>query len=292
MNKIKITAIILSLVMIFSLTSCRGDNNIEPSAENPTTDKTAKEYTAVSDETSSKAATSAVSFSADSSVVAAEETTSPEAVTVSSFGNPDEWSKEQIIEVYKNAAKKTNTAVKSVQSIELKSISINNGEHEGVMDFITSIMSKFLANNSTEKDGITGGYGNLSASDAASAKAYKSGNCIAIEMVMHEQVSGARDDALSGSVGHAITAVGDISVVTDQLKDMGLPLEISEKNTTIHYTNPRVRVLINDKGEIVNGTWSYTVEIRLNNYKAFGKDVDTTSVIMDNVITVNGGFKK
>ncbi|MBQ8764156.1 MAG: hypothetical protein IJZ07_08650 [Clostridia bacterium] len=292
MNKIRITAIILSLVMIFSLTSCRGDNNIEPSAENPTTDKTAKEYTAVSDETSSKAATSAVSFSADSSVVAAEETTSPEAVTVSSFGNPDEWSKEQIIEVYKNAAKKTNTAVKSVQSIELKSISINNGEHEGVMDFITSIMSKFLANNSTEKDGITGGYGNLSASDAASAKAYKIGNCIAIEMVMHEQVSGARDDALSGSVGHAITAVGDISVVTDQLKDMGLPLEISEKNTTIHYTNPRVRVLINDKGEIVNGTWSYTVEIRLNNYKAFGKDVDTTSVIMDNVITVNGGFKK
>ena len=153
-------------------------------------------------------------------------------------------------------------------------------------------MSKLLANNSTEKDGITGGYKNLSVSDVASAKAYKVGNNIAIEMVMKDQISGAQEDALSGSVGHAITAVGDISVVTQQLTDLGLPLEISEKDTKIYYTKPVVKVLIDKNGEIINGTWSYTVEISLNNYKAFGKTVNTTSVIMDNTITVNGGFKK
>ena len=153
-------------------------------------------------------------------------------------------------------------------------------------------MAKLLANNSEDKDGITGGHQNLTADDVASAKAYKSGNNVVIELTMKKQVSGAKEDALSGSVGHAITAVGDISEVTKQMEELGLPLEIGEKNTEIVYTNPTVKVVINDKGMIVNGTWKYTVSINLNNYKAFGKKVDTTSVVMDNILTVNGGFKK
>lgn len=212
--------------------------------------------------------------------------------TSADIADPSAWSIEQIIEAYKDSAKKSDSKVKSEQSISLKSISVNNGEYEGLFEFITPIMSKLLANNSTEKDGITGGYKNLSVSDVATAKAYKVGNNIAIEMVMKDQISGAKEDALSGSVGHAITAVGDISVVTQQLTDLGLPLEISEKDTKIYYTKPVVKVLIDKNGEIINGTWSYTVEISLNNYKAFGKTVNTTSVIMDNTITVNGGFKK
>lgn len=151
-------------------------------------------------------------------------------------------------------------------------------------------MSKLLANNSKETAGVTGGYNNLKASDIATAKAYKVGGNTAIEMVMHEQVTGPSDDALSGSVGHAITAVGDIGAVVKQLKDLGIPLELSEKDTKIYYTKPVVKVLINSDDEIIKGTWKYTVEIRMDNYKAFGKDVETTSVIMDNTITVNGGF--
>lgn len=215
-----------------------------------------------------------------------------QTATSADISDPSAWSIEQIIEAYKDSAKKSDSKVKSEQSISLKSISVNNGEYEGLFEFITPIMSKLLANNSTEKDGITGGYKNLSVSDVASAKAYKVGNNIAIEMVMKDQISGAKEDALSGSVGHAITAVGDISVVTQQLTDLGLPLEISEKDTKIYYTKPVVKVLIDKNGEIINGTWSYIVEISLNNYKAFGKTVNTTSVIMDNTITVNGGFKK
>jgi hypothetical protein len=51
-------------------------------------------------------------------------------------------------------------------------------------------------------------------------------------------------------------------------------------------------VLIDGNGKIVNGTWIYIVDINMNNYKAFGKMVESTSVVMKNEITLNGGFDK
>ena len=48
--------------------------------------------------------------------------------------------------------------------------------------------------------------------------------------------------------------------------------------------------LVDENGRIIRGTWKYTVEIRLKNYKAFGADVESSSIVMDNIITVNGGF--
>ncbi len=205
--------------------------------------------------------------------------------------SPENMNIEQIVEFYKKSAELTHSKTKSQHTIELKNISVNNGQYEKVFNFITPIMAKLLANNSEDKDGITGGHKNLTVDDVASAKSYKSGNNTVIEMTMKEQISSGNEDALSGSVGHAITAVGDIGVVTKQLKDLGLPLEFSEKDTRIVYTDPTARVVINEKGFIINGTWKYTVSINLNNYKAFGKHVDTTSVVMDNILTVNGGFK-
>ena len=286
--------VLLSLFLTFALTfllvSCDDKKEVDVTSNNTST----KSEEFVSDDYQSEAY---VELDTTETVLVStahneENSVTIQTATSADIADPSAWSIEQIIETYKDSAKKSDSKAKSEQSISLKSISVNNGEYEGLFEFITPIMSKLLANNSTEKDGITGGYKNLSVSDVASAKAYKVGNNIAIEMVMKDQISGAQEDALSGSVGHAITAVGDIGVVTQQLTDLGLPLEISEKDTKIYYTKPVVKVLIDKNGEIINGTWSYTVEISLNNYKAFGKTVNTTSVIMDNTITVNGGFKK
>ena len=286
--------VLLSLFLTFALTfllvSCDDKKEVDVTSNNTST----KSEEFVSDDYQSEAY---VELDTTETVLVStahneENSVTIQTATSADIADPSAWSIEQIIEAYKDSAKKSDSKAKSEQSISLKSISVNNGEYEGLFEFITPIMSKLLANNSTEKDGITGGYKNLSVSDVASAKAYKVGNNIAIEMVMKDQISGAQEDALSGSVGHAITAVGDIGVVTQQLTDLGLPLEISEKDTKIYYTKPVVKVLIDKNGEIINGTWSYTVEISLNNYKAFGKTVNTTSVIMDNTITVNGGFKK
>lgn len=292
----RLTAIVLSFVMLFSLSGCNGDDGEKTPQETTTqgmTQETAEEKVTDEDVTEEKTSSDEkVTVENEETTITDEETTSSvkkEETTKKSVSS-DEWTKEKIAEVYKNAAKKSNATAKSSQKISLKKISVNNGEFEGFFDFIMPIMSKLLANNSKETTGITGGYKNLTASDIANAKAYKVGDNTAIEMVMHEQVTGPGDDALSGSVGHAITAVGDIGAVVTQLKDLGIPLELSEKDTKIYYTKPVVKVLINSDGEIIKGTWKYTVEIRMDNYKAFGKDVETTSVIMDNTITVNGGF--
>ena len=292
----RLTAIVLSFVMLFLLSGCNGDDGEKTLQETTTqsvTQETAEEK--VTDEAVTEEKTSSdekVTAENEETTITDEETTSSvkKEETTKKLVSSDEWTKEKIAEVYKNAAKKSNATAKSSQKISLKKISVNNGEFEGFFDFIMPIMSKLLANNSKDTTGITGGYKNLTASDIANAKAYKVGDNTAIEMVMCEQVSGPSDDALSGSVGHAITAVGDIGAVVTQLKDLGIPLELSDKDTKIYYTKPVVKVLINSDGEIVKGTWKYTVEIRMDNYKAFGKAVDTTSVIMDNAITVNGGF--
>ena len=203
-----------------------------------------------------------------------------------SFDDPADWSTKKIVSEYKKAAQKSNSIVKSSQQITIEKISVNDGEHENVMSFIKTIVSAFLQSNSTEKDGITGGYEGLVASDVSSAKAYKSGENTVIEMTMVEQTSGPKEDANSGSVGHAITAVGDISVVVKDLSDRGLPLELSEDETYIYYTNPTVKVTINENGEIISGQWQYTVEISMNNFKAFGQTVNKASIIMLNTITV------
>ncbi len=274
----KILALLLSVIAVFSLIACQGGENEDVSETTTAVSETEEvTYTVPAD---------AAESVTDSSVEASE-TTTEELTTENLTDDPAAWSAEQVVEAYKNAAKKSHSTAKSSKNVEIKNISVNGSE----IKFVAPIMSKLIANNTEDEDGITGGYNNLTASDVASAKAYKSGNNVVVEMVMREQVSGAAEGEFDGTVGHAIKTVGDISVVTNQLKDLGLPLDFPEKNIKIYYTKPVVKVLINSNGEIVNGTWRYTVEIRLNDYKAFGKPVETTSVIMDNEITVSGGFK-
>ncbi len=284
----KSAAVTLCIATVLVFSSCRNNSTVnstpETTAESTTkaifADITVENNTLVNNNINQESTSPSATDSAS------DVTTSETA----SAANPSEWSTAEIIDVYKKAAAKSNDSVKSEQAITLKDFSINNGQYENVLDFVMPIMSKILANNSTEKDGITGGYQNLCEADVASAKATAVGDKIAIEMTMKNQTDGPRGNALEGSVGHAITAVGDIGVVTKQINDLGIAIEISDKDTKINYTNATVKVLVDKDGNIIKGTWKYTVDIRLNNYKVGKSTVETTSIVMDNVITVNGGF--
>ena len=278
----RISVLILCAIIILVCTSCGNEKPNTPYTDAVTSavTETDNNYNEIIAENKSTAEIT------ESSIT---ETTTAVSET-SAVDNPVNWSYSQIVDAYKSAAKRTHPHAKSQQKITLADISINNGQYESGMKFVKSIISTFLNNNSTEIDGITGGYINLTESDIASARAYSVGKNTAIEMVMVNQTDGPRADALSGSVGHVISVVGDITVVTKQLQDMGLPIEISEKDTKIYYTNPTVKVLIDENGNIIKGTWRYTVDINLNNYHVAGTKINTTSVVMDNTITLNGGF--
>ncbi len=292
MKNKRVFVIIISLLAVFTLVACKTKKD-SPVTQQQTTAFNDTVYESVAEtvvNTENTDSNNTGYYVQETSQISSVERTngSEQAQTLTSADNDDpaNWSTERIVEEYKKAARKSNSTVKSTQSISLKDISVNDGEHDNVMSFIGGIIGKFLESNSTEKAGVTGGFENLVPQDINSAKAYKQGNDTIIEMLMVEQTSGANEDALSGSVGHAITAVGDIGVVVKDLEERGLPLELSEEDTKIYYTNPVVKVVINDSGEIISGTWSYTVEICMNNFKAFGQDVEKASIIMDNVITV------
>lgn len=290
MNYKRAFSVVISLLLIFSLASCKADEASSVTQESTTAfdynmNENASESVLNTDVVLSEVVSENVTQNAAQTSSAETTVATTEAIT-EGYDETADWSTERIIEEYKNAARKSNSTVKSSQKIELKKITLNNGEYDKFFSLVMPIISKFLESNSTEKYGVTGGFENLVPEDVSSAKAYKDGENTVIEMQMAEQVSGPKEDALSGSVGHAITAVGDISVVINDLADRGLPLELSEEDTEIHYTNADVKVVVNSNGEIVSGSWKYTVDIRMNNFKAFGKKLEKASVIMDNIITV------
>ncbi len=275
----RIISLIISAVMVFSLTACKDDESVAELPE--TTSVTVDDYTA-EDITETEPVTYA---NEEPSVNVTDTSLATETVTVTAK-NPDEFTKAEIIEMYKNAATKSHSSAISKHSVEITKIIINGEELGSGFDFVKKIVNSFISNNTEDSKGITGGYKNLVENDAVSAKAYAVGDNTAIEMVMKNQTDGAKSDIHAGSVGHVIDVVGDISVVTNELTELGLPIEIPSESTSIHYTNAVVKVLIDSNGNIIKGTWSYTVEIRLKDYKVFGADVESSSIIMNNVITV------
>ncbi|MBQ2758318.1 MAG: hypothetical protein IKJ88_08415 [Clostridia bacterium] len=200
------------------------------------------------------------------------------------------WDVQKVVEFYKNAAQRTGTSVKSQQTVELKDISVNNGQLGGMFSFVTPILSSFLSSSVTETDGITGDFSLLTAADVSSAKAYEAENGTAVEITLNSQTDSAASQTRDGSVAHGISVVGDLPSIMSQLKEKGLPIDISLENTVLTYTNPVIKVLIDDNSNIVKGTWSCTVEISLSDYKFAGSAVDSTVVVLNNKIVVNGGF--
>ncbi len=210
--------------------------------------------------------------------------------------DPTKWSVAEIVETYKHAAGRTHNSVTSYQDMKLRDGSLNAPGIPGpLLSFAEGVMADALSNNSMNIKGITGGHQNLAVSDVQSARAYKSGNNIVIEMIMKEQVDKGNGQMYNGTVGHAISVVGDIDSVIGQFSGLGMDATIADEDCTLHYKNPRLKVAIDSNGKIINGTWSYYVNITLNNLtiKALGMTVPVqqATAIVDFVVTLNGGFK-
>lgn len=210
--------------------------------------------------------------------------------------DPTKWSVAEIVETYKHAAGRTHNSVTSYQDMKLRDNSLNApGIPNWMLGFAEGVMADALANNSMNIKGITGGHQNLVTSDVQSARAYKSGNNIVIEMIMKEQVDKGNGQMYNGTVGHAISVVGDIDSVIGQFSGLGMEASIADEDCTLQYKNPRLKVTLDSNGRIINGTWSYYVNITLNNLtiKALGATVPVqqATAIVDFVVTLNGGFK-
>jgi flagellar basal body-associated protein FliL len=210
--------------------------------------------------------------------------------------DPTKWTIAQIVETYKHAAGRTHNNVTSQQVMSLRDGSLQApGVNSTLLSLTEGVMKTALSNNSGDIKGITGGHQNLVVSDVQSARAYKNGSNIVIEMKMKEQVDKGNGNMYSGSVGHAISVVGDIDSVIGQFSSLGVETDLRDENCTLQYRNPVLKVAINSNGYIVNGTWSYYVDVTLRDLTVSGfgmtVPVQVATSIIDFVVTLNGGFK-
>ncbi len=266
----KLISVLLSVTMLIAFASCQSQKDRKPETTQQLTET--KEYPS----------SSCCETQTESTVVSVTESKSTSSATATSEMNteitadeadPSEWSAEEIIEFYKSSAVKSQNKVKSVQKMSLKELVVNDGDGAlgKFVDFITPFFVSALEKNSTEFDGITGGYENLTVSDTSSVKAYKDGGYTVVEITLKEQTDGIHADNKSGSVGHAISVVGDISVVEKELPQFKIAFDKAE--ISLKYSNPKLRVKINKDGIIESGVWSYTVCISIENLRVDAKAV-------------------
>ncbi len=290
----KITALLIAAFMLLTFASCKDSGTTDE-----TTTAAAEDYTIVENDETTDSIKEEISEVTDSFTSAyAETTTSAEttSVTLPAETDPAKWTDEEIVAFYKAAAIKSKTKVKSTEYKNLTEMVVNDGD--GVLgtlvEWATPFLVSALEDSQVEFDGITGGYENLDVSDAASIKAYKSGEYTVIEMTMKEQTDGIHADRYSGTVGHAISVVGDISSVEEALPMFEIGFE--QADIKLRYSEPKLRVKINKDGIIEKGTWSYRINVTVANLRVdavrlpIGATVDTAHGTVDYIITVGGGF--
>lgn len=289
----RLFAVLMAFSMLFAFSSCK--DNGEDTALTPeiVTDQNGETVTNEDGDAVTKNAT------AGETVLGSEEASTGQATVAESSSavpDPSSWTKEEIVEFYKNAAVKSKTAVKSKQQMTMSSMVVNEGDgFIGTMvELATPIMKSALAKNSTEFDGITGGYEDLVVTDAETVKAYKSGEYTVVEMTMKEQTDGIHGDTYSGTVGHAISVVGDISSVAEALPQFVIDFENADLK--LRYTEPKLKVKINKDGIIEKGTWTYTVDVTVANLHIAAANfpievmIESAHGSVDYLITVGGGF--
>lgn len=272
-------ALLMSLVMLLSFVSCNSKNNNQPD----TTESTSVTDAAVSE-------THGNSSVQETNVTESAVSTSNVSETVQLSSDPSEWTKEEIIDFYKKAAEKSNPSAKSTQVMVLDELIINDGD--GALGFFIKILEPAIASviekNALDFDGITGGFTKLEPSDAKNIKAYKSGNYTVVEMTMNNQTDGIHANEFEGSVGHAISVLGDISKVLAEFPQF--KVDVENADIKVNYVNATVKVKINQNGVIEKGTWKYTCDPEIKHLDISGIMIDKADAKIDYIITVGGGF--
>lgn len=220
-------------------------------------------------------------------------TTKPEAINVHSGLNSTNTSK--VLRYYKAAAANT----KSIDATQLMSIkrvdyTPRNSFQKGMLSLFTGIASAALAANSTPVNEVPGVPDEIKSSDLISANAVAYGNYTIVTLnVRTQQDDQNTKDAHRGPVGRTVGTVGNLDRVFDEMPS--IKVDTSKGSITLRYDDCKVVVKIdNVRGTIVSGTWSYTVDIDVDNIYASiaGSDsmlITDTGGAVDYVIKTNDG---
>jgi len=152
--------------------------------------------------------------------------------------------------------------------LTLASLDGGSGAVGGLISMFEPLAKSALKNNSTQSEGVPGGYSKLVASDLVSASARSDGKYTTIKMTPKEQTDQPKSTWDAGPVGHAIGVLGDIDNALKEIPAVTIEYEGSGRTLTLTYKNPFVNVKIdNNTGKIVSGSWGYDVNIKIDNVK-------------------------
>ena len=107
-------------------------------------------------------------------------------------------------------------------------------------------------------------------------------------MQMKEQTDGTYGSPYDGSVGHAISVLGNVSTAVAEFPDFKIDFENAD--IKVRYSEPVVKVKINNDGIIEKGTWSYMANVDIKHLDISGIMVDTADAAIFYEIKVGGGF--
>lgn len=298
----RIIAVFLSVIMVFVLVSCGGNSDntetttTEKNNDSVTTEKAETETevvtkVVVNDEGVTEFITEVVEVTEkDETVVTTEKQT--EVATkkpVSEVSkNPSDWTMEQVVDFYKKACA-NSSHVTSKQTMYMRKDSLKAAGGLGTfLSMAEPIIRGVMKMNHTDVPGITGGHENLSVDDCKTAKAYKDGDYIVVEMTMKDQTDGIYGKRNEGHIGHAIYVVDGVAEVAEQFSQFDV--RYKEADIKIYYTDAQLKVKINSDGVIEKGTWTYVCTPKCNNLYIEGITVNDAGAVIDYGVTLNGGF--
>lgn len=292
---LRFAAAVLAAILLFSFSACKKDDgDSDSSTEEPsvTVDSgTVTESTKPEGESTTGEPTTV--GPRPSAQTGSSGTTKPEAINVHSGLNSTNTSK--VLRYYKAAAANT----KSIDATQLMSIkrvdyTPRNSFQKGMLSLFTGIASAALAANSTPVNEVPGVPDEIKSSDLVSANAVAYGNYTIVTLnVRIQQDDQNTKDAHRGPVGRTVGTVGNLDRVFDEMPS--IKVDTSKGSITLRYDDCKVVVKIdNVSGTIVSGTWSYTVDIDVDNIYASiaGSDsmlITDTGGAVDYVIKTNDG---
>lgn len=292
---LRFAAAVLAAILLFSFSACKkDDSDSDSSTEEPsvTVDSgTVTESTKPEGESTTGESTTV--GPRPSAQTGPSGTTKPEEINVHSGLNSTNTSK--VLRYYKAAAANT----KSIDATQLMSIkrvdyTPRNSFQKGMLSLFTGIASAALAANSTPVNEVPGVPDEIKSSDLISANAVAYGNYTIVTLnVRIQQDDQNTKDAHRGPVGRTVGTVGNLDRVFDEMPS--IKVDTSKGSITLRYDDCKVVVKIdNVSGTIVSGTWSYTVDIDVDNIYASiaGSDsmlITDTGGAVDYVIKTNDG---
>lgn len=269
MNKklMRFAAALLAAAMLFSFSACRtNDDGSESSTDEPSVTDAAN----VSDSAIETTEPNTVEPTTESRTATrsnASGGTKTEAVNVYKGLNSTNTSR--VLKYYKAAAANTKS-IDATQYMSMKRVDYTprNSFQKGMLTVFTGIASAALAANSKAVTIIPGKYKQIKASDLISANAVAYGNYTIVTLnVRMQQDDQNTKDAHQGPVGRTVGTVGNLDRVFEAMPSV--KVDCSKGSITLKYDDCKVVVKIdNGSGSIVSGTWSYTVDVDIDNIYA------------------------